>query len=288
MHWIILTLLAIFSRATYGLSTKMLSNQLPVLAATQSILFNGVAAVMAVLVSPLFGGISFAGLGDVWLVALIMMVASAIGNVVYFVGQRHLDVGTTQIAFSSILVWGTLLSILFLGSQFSLLQAGGIVLLLGAIVLAQYRKGVRKINAGVLYIVAAAAMFAAFQVTSAVLAKHLSAATYLLLAYAGPALLPLVLYGKTVKRDLAAIKTQPLHTAVRAVLFAALTSLLYYVFSYFAYRSAPDRGVVVLLLTTQVIVSVILGVIFLRERDHLRRKLLAGVLAVVAGLLIKA
>ena len=42
------------------------------------------------------------------------------------------------------------------------------------------------------------------------------------------------------------------------------------------------------LLTAQVILSVIFGIIFLKERGNMGKKLLAGILAVIAGILIKA
>jgi uncharacterized membrane protein len=70
--------------------------------------------------------------------------------------------------------------------------------------------------------------------------------------------------------------------------FAGITSLGYFVFSYLAYGIAPSRGVVVLLLTTQVILSVILGIILLKERDRVGRKLISAVVAVAGAILIKS
>ncbi|MDE1860083.1 MAG: hypothetical protein KGH67_06190, partial [Candidatus Micrarchaeota archaeon] len=68
--------------------------------------------------------------------------------------------------------------------------------------------------------------------------------------------------------------------------FAGITSLGYFVFSYLAYGVAPSRGVVVLLLTTQVILSVILGAILLKERDRLLIKVMAATIAVIGAILI--
>ncbi|PIQ35960.1 MAG: hypothetical protein COW60_01195 [Candidatus Yonathbacteria bacterium CG17_big_fil_post_rev_8_21_14_2_50_43_9] len=60
------------------------------------------------------------------------------------------------------------------------------------------------------------------------------------------------------------------------------------VFSFMAYKVAPDKGVVVVLLTSQVILSVIFGIIFLKEKDNISKKVLAGILAFIAGIFIKS
>lgn len=288
MSWLFYTFLAVFGRATYSMGTKVLTNRLPVTAPIQSILLTGAAAIITLAVTPFIGGFDFAGLSGMWDVALIMIVTVTAGNMLYFRAQQDLDVGTTQIAFSSIVIWATFLSSLWLGSSFSAKQGVGIVLLLCAIMLIQYRKGHRKLNAAVVGIIASAAAFAAFQVTGARISQHTSLATYMLLAYAGPTILAAAVYWKRLKPELDVIRKAPRRYTVEGVLFAAVTSISYYVFSYFAYRNAPDAGVVVVLLTTQVIFSVILATLFMGERSHLARKAAATALAFIASVLIKS
>lgn len=286
MHWLLLTVLAVISRASYSLATKVVTNRLHVSASTQNFLLTGCAMILGLLLSPLLGGISFVGIGDYWPAAVIMILCTAFGGVVFFMGQKHLDASTTQIAFSSILLWGVLLSIGFLGSRFTGVQAIGIALLFAAIVLTQYRKGKRKLDAGVLWIIASAALFAGFQVASADLAKQISGGTYLLLSYGGPTVVVGLVFARTIWRELPVLAKRLAHSA-QTVLFAAGTSLGYYVFSYFAYRQAPDPGLVVILLTSQVVITVLLGILFMRERENVPRKLAAGSLAFLAAILIK-
>lgn len=77
-------------------------------------------------------------------------------------------------------------------------------------------------------------------------------------------------------------------TAFLRMLFASGTSSLYLVFSFLAYKNAPDPGVVVVFLTSQVIFSVLFGILFLKERENMGKIIVAGVLACIAGVLIKA
>ncbi len=287
MNWLLLTVLAICSRSLMSIGVKLLSNRAKVSPMTQSVLFTGAATLLSLAISPFVGGISFDGLSGLWLITLLMIVSQAGGNILFFKGLASLEASVAAIAFSSLLLWGSLLSVVFLGSSFSLQQMGGIVLLFLAILLVQYKKGAKKVEPAILYILGSALLFAVFQVSSAELAKTMPAGTYLLLSFGGATLIVWLAYIRQVRKD---FKTLAKHTVsvVQTTIFASACSTGYFVFSYFAYRNAPDRGVVVVLLTAQVILSVLLGVILLREREHLPRKLVAGCIALLAGILIKS
>ena len=287
MNWLLLTILAVLSRATFGVATKVLSNRIKVSAMSQAVLLTGSATILTLLISPFVGGLSFHGVLSHWLLALVMVVSQAFGNILFFKGLGKLDASNTQVVFSSILIWGTLLSVTFLGSHFSLKQFAGIAILLVAVLLVQYQKNMKKFDTYALYILFAAALFAVFQVTSAELARTLSAGAYLLLAYLGSTLIIGAIYLRKVSTELASL-AQNFRNALITTLFASSTSLAYFAFSYYAYKVAPDRGVVVLLLTSQVVFGVILAIIFLKERANIPKKILAGALAVAAGLLIKS
>ena len=288
MNWLLLTILAITSRAVFGVAVKVLSNHARVSAATQAILLTTGAGLLALLISPLIGGLTTTGLAAMWDIALIMVVSQAFGNMLFFKGLEKLDASTAQIAFASILVWSTLLAIIFLHSSFTLKQFVGIAILMLAILIVQYSKnGARKLNEGVVYIFMSTFLFAVFQTSSAELAKTVSAGTYTVLAFLGSTLIISAVYSGRLKKDMPFLKTNA-KKLIPFILFACGTSLMYFVFSYFAYKHAPDRGVVVVLLTSQVILSVILAIIFLKERSQVGRKLVGGALAVVAGVLIKS
>lgn len=287
MGWLILTILSVLSRAVYGVFTKVFSNDLSVSSATQTVVLSGLSAVIVLPLSIFIGGISTKGFSGNWPTIFIMILSVSLGNILYFKGIERLDSGTTQIAFSSILIWGAILSVLFLHSHFSLLQGVGIILLLFAIIFSQYKKGKIKLSPSIGYIVASAASFAVFQVTSAELATKMTAGTYLLLAYLGCVFIVGAIYFGKISQEMGVL-IKDIAKVGKATFLASSTSLMYFVFSYFAYRVAPDRGVVVVLLSTQVIFAVILGGIFLKEREGLGRKVFAGVLAVIAGIFIKA
>ena len=254
---------------------------------TQATLFTIAGGILSVLISPLLGGVSLEGLTSLWWVVGIMILAQAFGNVLYFKGLSQLEASVTSIAFSSILLWSILLSIVFLGSTFSIQQSLGILILFIAIIIVQYTKGIKKIEPAILYVIGAAFLFSVFQVASAELAKTVATATYLLMNYMGSAAVIGIVYRKTIQKDLLTL-TAKKRSVLLPLIMAAVCSVGYFVFSYFAYMKAPDRGVVVVLLTSQVVLSVMLGIVLLKEHTRIGLKLGAAFLAAIAGILIKS
>ncbi|MDA1316933.1 MAG: EamA family transporter [bacterium] len=285
MNWLTLTVIAIIARATYSLATRVLSRDIHASSITHTFLLTVSTGILTLLFNPLIGGLNFNGVNNHFLLLGFIIATSVGGNIVYFVGQKKLDTGTTQIAFSSILIWGGFLSVIFLKSTFSMTQSIGMVILLSAILIAQVKKDRVRLNQSVLYIILSAMLFALFQVGSAQAASTISTGTYLVIISFGTAITILLFYSKTIKADFYILNSQVQNTFLKT-LFASGTSALYLIFSFLAYKNAPDSGVVVVLLTSQVIVSVIFGIIFLKEREKMGIKLLAGLLAVIAGLLI--
>ena len=285
MSWLLLTVLAVFARATFAIAGKLLSNQVKASPITQSVIMFSLATMLAALLSPLLGGFSVAGLADWWPLLILAALAQALGNGLFLTGLRNTESSTAQIAFSSVLLWGALLSVLFLGSTFTAFQVVGIGVLVWAILLTREKKQSRTAAHSIFLILAAAMFLAVFRVSSARLSKEIDPATYLVALYGGSALATYLMYQKTVTRELKKVRKQGYGGAF-AALFASSTSLMYFVFSFYAYKKAPDSGVVVLLLATQVVFSVLFSIVFLKETKRWRVKVASGFLAVIASLLI--
>jgi len=267
--------------------TKVLSNHTKVSPITQIVFLSAASTVIVLPILPFSGGFNLDGLSSVWLALAIAIVGSVIGSITYFTGIAKLESATTQVAFSSILIWGLIMSIIFLGTDLSVIQVIGVLVLLFAILLAQYNGKALKLQPGILLILLSAACFAAVQVASAKLSQVLNLGTYMVLVLLGPGLLIGLLYIQEVRRDIQRARGQLVRLTKTAFATAA-ASVFYYIFAYSAFRNAPDPGVVVLLLTSQVVLAVLLSIIFLKERTNIVFKIVAGVLAMLAAIMIKA
>lgn len=284
MDWLLLTFLSVIFRSVYGVMTKVLSNKLKVSAYTQATLLSFSGAVIALLLSPLLGGLHF-NFSEVSLLAVALVVlGQGLGNITYFASMKNLTNGTAQIAFSSILFFNTFLSLVFLNLHLSAVNVFGLVLLMLAIVSVVTGK-VELHRKGVSLMILSAFLFSVFQLSSAEISKQVGAATYLVIAYLGAAVVVFSIKWRVVVKDL---KTAERKTTFGIPLLTALPSMGNFLFAYYAYRSAPQPAKVAMLLTSQVVLTVFLSYFFLKEKGHVLRKVSAAILVVVSAILIKS
>ena len=285
MHWLLITAIAIFSRAFYSISTRALSVNVKVHANTQAILLPLFAAGFSLLLIPLLG-FNTDGLIEHWWVGAIVAGSQGLGNIIYFYGQTYIDSGITQVALSSKLVWTAIMSVAFLGSTFDTVQIVGMVLLLlGISVVQQLGKHNKDIKKGMILIALSAVVFSVFAVSGADYANKVNPVAYLLVTYLGASLFAYVIGFKDLKKNRKYLKKHQANVW-KYFGFAAGTSTLYFTLVYYAYREAPDPGIVAVLVNAQVVTTVLVASVALRERDHIFRKLIAGIIVVVAAYLI--
>ncbi len=284
MSWILFTGLSVLSRAIYGVMSKVLSNKVLVSAPTQALSLTIAGTFMAILISPFLGGINLTTPTINWLTVLLVVLGQGLGNIVYFKGMKKLTNGTAQITFSSILVFNTFLSLIFLDLNLSPLNIFGLILLSIAILIVVSGKIEFNLQ-GILLMMGSAFLFSVFQIASTELSRQVTAATYLVIAYGGSALTIFIIQAKTIIPEIK--KIQKKTTIILIPLLTVIPSLGNFIFAYYAYRIAPEPAKVAILLTSQVVVAVLLSYIFLGEKDNLIRKIIAAVLVIIAAILIK-
>jgi drug/metabolite transporter (DMT)-like permease len=285
MNWIWLTAFSVIFRAIYGVMTKVLSNKLHTSPYTQAVLLSFSGGIISLALSPLFGGLQLHFEGVSLVAVLLVILGQGLGNVVYFAAIRNLTNGTAQIAFSSILIFNTVLSFAFLNLHLNAINLVGLMLLMLAIVTVTTGK-IEFHKKGVVLMILAALLFSIFQLASAKLSKQVGASTYLLVAYFGAALIIFLLKAKVIVKDITTNKELKLLLGIP--LLTALPSIGNFLFAYLAYRSAPQPAKVAMLLTSQVVITVLLSYFFLKEKDHLPRKVGASILVLISAVLIKS
>lgn len=284
MDWLALTAISVVFRSIYGVMSKVLSNRLDVSVYTQAALLPFAAAFISLLISPFFGGIQ-TDFSDVSMVTVALVVlGQGLGNIAYFAAIKNLTNGTAQIAFSSILFFNTFLSIIFLNLRLDPINIIGLVLLATAILSVTTGK-IELHKKGVALMVLAALLFSVFQLASAEMSQQVGAATYLLTAYLGAALVVFVLKYKVLTKDLSKADLRP---TLLIPLLTAAPSIGNFLFAYYAYRAAPQPAKVAMLLTSQVVLTVLFSYFFLNEKGHVPRKVGAAILVVFAAILIKS
>ena len=284
MNWLLLTAISIVFRSFYGVMTKVLSNKVKTSIYTQAALLPLAGAVVAIVLAPFVGGLNLNFTGVSITAVILIILGQGLGNIVYFEAIKRLSNGTAQIAFSSILIFNTLLSLVFLNLHLSLFNIGGLFLLMLAIL--SVVSGKIELNKkGIGLMVASALLFSVFQLSSAEIAKQVGAVTYLLIAYLGAATVVFILKWNVILNDLSSV---PFRSAIGLPLLTAIPSVGNFLFAYYAYRVAPEPAKVAMLLTSQVVLTVFLSYFFLKEKGGVIRKVLAALLVVISAVMIKS
>jgi drug/metabolite transporter (DMT)-like permease len=284
MNWLYLTAISILFRSIYGVMTKVMSNKVKTSVYTQAAMLPFAGALITLAVSPFLGGLSFNFTGVSLLAVALVVVGQGLGNITYFEAIKSLTNGTAQIAFSSILLFNTFLSLIFLNLTLSPLNIVGLILLMLAILSVANGK-IEMNKRGVLLMLLAALLFSVFQISSAHLSKEVGASTYLLIAYLGAAGVVFLMKSRVIIRD---IRNTEIKQYLGIPLLTALPSIGNFLFAYYAYKEAPEPARVAMLLTSQVVLTVLLSYFFLNEKGHLWRKVLAAMLVVISAILIKS
>ncbi|MFZ2594035.1 MAG: DMT family transporter [Minisyncoccia bacterium] len=281
MTWIIYTCISIFSRAIGSIAHKVLAKEVSASGETLGFLFLTASLFLTFIAVPVFDlQIDTSFTKNEWLTLLGMALTQGIGVILYFKSLKRLSSSTAQIVFSSMLIFSTIFAIIFLDSHFTLINIVGIVTLILAITLVS-RHDLHGDTSGIVLMIASAFLFAIYQVISVAVVHTFTLVTYLLATYLGAATCIALYAPRTVFAEIVYSKDQV--QLLYLSLIAGATSLGNVAFAYLAYASAPEPIKVALLLTTQVVVSVILAYIFLKERDDFFAKCVSAILVVIAG-----
>lgn len=137
---------------------------------------------------------------------------------------------------------------------------------------------------GIGLMILSALLFSIFQLASAEISKQVGAANYLLIAYLGAALVVFVLKSRIIVED---VRKTGFKDSMSIPLVTAIPSVGNFLFAYYAYRTAPEPAKVAMLLTSQVVLTVLLSYFLLNEKGNVWRKVGAACLVVVSAILIK-
>ncbi|MDE2025416.1 MAG: DMT family transporter [Patescibacteria group bacterium] len=218
-----------------------------------------------------------------WLNLLGSIVIYTLANICIFQSLSKIDASEFTILFVTRGAWTILSATVFLHEPFTFMQIIGTLLVLGSVVLVTYRKQL-ILNTGMLYALGAGVLFGVGYVNDAYIVRFFRAPiTYSFLDFVLPGIVLFFLYFKSVKKY-ASIVLNPQKFATFILL-----CLLYAIFGIailLAYKYGGKATVIGAISQTATILTVLLAIVFLRERDNITKKLVGSVIAVVGVILL--
>jgi drug/metabolite transporter (DMT)-like permease len=281
MTWQIYIALGIFLFSANSLLHRILMRDVKSDPYAQTLAFYGLGGVFALIIAISRGGFQYRITLDQLPYFAIMAISCTLAPIIAFRSYREVEASEATILFSSQRLWMVFGSFLVLQETFSLRKVIGTLVILSGITFAVWKKQQYVINIGVLYALLAAFSYAVADIASFFILRNFDVPSLSVYLSFIPVVLLLLLRPRTLKK--LSFYFKPKYAI--AIIAVSLSDTLASLAVYFAYQVGRNAAQISPLMATQIILSVILAIIFLKEHDHLVSKIV-GASIVVAGVLL--
>lgn len=222
-------------------------------------------------------------LSGLWVNLGIMTLFYSLGNLFTFKAFKIAQASEVSVIFASSTVWSVLAAVLMLGEKLTLNKIIGIALVVFGIVAINYTKTNWKINRGHLFALFGALLFGiAFTNDAFIINRFDSVASYMIIAFAAPAINILFYSPKSVKKIKYYFDNKILLKLLICSIFYALSAITIFE----AYKRGGEASIISPISQSSIIFTVVIGYFFLKEKDNLLNKSLGTILAFVGVLFL--
>lgn len=280
MHW--LTLVAIYILLKSGGSIfrrKLLGRENAADPNVTAVFFNLIAGVI------LFAYILATGFEPfdvtiLWLWIFINIVGAVVGDILQFNAMKHIGAGDFALVDSTRAVWTVVAATLLLGESLGLYQIIGALLILGANVLVLWpQRSSHPSKHGLLLAAGFAFVFGLATVNDRVLFPLVDVISYLAVAFLVQGAILALLYRKRLNKTKQLFKKRNIVPFFGDVLFFVPSIVILME----AIKRTDNLSVLSAWLPLTIIVSVVLGALFLNEKKFLKYKLVGAAVATVGA-----
>lgn len=241
----------------------------------------GVAVVIGVLVVLLQGSIPIPNISQISWSVLAMTILYALANIFVFKSLKTTEASRFTVIFSSKALFAVLGSSLFFREILTPIQWFGALLIISGVAIISLKKLNKKLNAGDLFALLAAIIFGLANTNDRFLVQFFDPYSYVVIGFLLPGLAIAIFYPKKMFNIKNYFKGSFIYKMILLCLLYGLSATSFFA----ALRIAPNSSQLFSVTAFGAILTVILSVIFLKEKDNLLKKIL-GVIVSVAGLLL--
>lgn len=282
MTWQILITISLFANVTQTLLQRTLLKDVKSDPAVYLIISNLIAAVF-LLIPGLFVGFKFANLIPFVPNILISSTLIGTGALFWFKSLKLIEASEFVVLFASRSFWIIIAAVILLGEQFSLVQLFGALLIFLAVYLASWKTKKFRLGKGETYALLGAAFFGSGIISDSIILQKVDSTTYLPIGFLGTATFVWITNFKLTPQVISVFKSRLLPKFIILAAVSGLTAFTYLT----AYQTGRNAAQIAAINQLSTILVVVAGIIFLKERDRLGRKILAALISFAGVLLIK-
>jgi drug/metabolite transporter (DMT)-like permease len=248
----------------------------------QAVVFTGLGGLFFLVVLLFRGGFQASLSWNQLLLIILASILSSAGMVFTFKGFKLIGASEHTILLTSCQLWNMLGAILFLHESLTMTKLVGTIAILFGIVLAEWKKQTFKLNKGAVYVLLAAFCFAGSGIISFFIVRSFDVLSYMLYGSIFVTLILFILKPKIIKKLSFYFKPKRALNIVATSIDDALANILGFT-AYQVGRNALQIGPIS---ATQTLLTVLLAIIILKERDHMLQKIVGSLAAVIGTILL--
>ena len=282
MSWQLLVGLSVVLYSVNGLLHRTIMKDDSSDAYAQAVIFTSLVCLFFFVVSLFRGGFQVSVSWNQLLLMILASILSSAGMVFTFKGFKFIEASEHTILLTSYQLWFMLGAILFLHESLTITKLVGTIAILFGIVLAEWKKQILKLNKGAVYVLLAALCFAGSGIISFSIVRNFDVWSYMLYTGILVTLILVICKPKVIRKFTFYFKPKRALNIVVTSINDALANIL----GLTAYQIGRNALQIGPISATQTILTVLLAVIILKERDHMLQKIIGSLVAVAGTILL--
>lgn len=281
MNWVFLVIISALTGSLTRILQKVLLRGRDSDPFAFGFVFQIIVSFLFLIHTLLTNSLNIPNLSGVIINLIIMTLFYSLGNLFTFKAFKIAEASEVSVIFASSTVWSVIAALFMLGEKLTTNKIIGIILVVLGIVTINYSKTNWKINRGHLFALLGALLFGvAFTNDAFIINRFQSVSSYMIIAFAFPAITMFFYSPGSVKKISYFLDKKIIFKLLICSLFYALSAITIFE----AYKRGGEASVISPIQQSSIVFTVIIGYIFLRERDKLLNKLLGTIFA-FAGVL---
>lgn len=281
MHWIFFALVDVFGMAVANIIRRIIMKD-DKSDAYSSVIFFQLLGFILILIVTLFRGFVMPPIATYPLNFLAEAILWGLSSYCLFKAFQFLEASEVTIltTFSSVVTITS--AIIFLGDVFNLPRLIGVVLILFSVIFVLIRPKKMKLNQGVFYAIASSICMGLAITNDVFLIRHSDVFSLLVVGWFTPGLFLVLIKPQALKKINYFLKWNNLMKMLLLTVFYVTGGTAYYI----AVTVGGQTSQVSPISQATIIVTIIFAAIFLKERDHLLKKIFSAILVTIGVLLL--
>lgn len=222
---------------------------------------------------------------EVWLIVMLSSVFYTASMVLYYHALKETEISQVETIATTRSVWFMILGIFVLGEKVNLSNFLGIALIFAGLIIIYWNKGsFKSFGKPHLFTLIYALLISSAYALDKIALNSFSVALYQVIVYVVPAIFTVMFIPKTFGKLKYFLRPQK--NTLR-ILLSAVLQMISTLALYAAYKYGGDLSVVGPLAQTSTVLTILIGIVILKERWNLKRKIIGVILSLVGVALLK-